>query len=179
MVCKECHTITWRESKYTLIYLTKRIRSSALKTIMQRMREDHNICRSAIHGYETLAGTVKEDQDSPGFKRMIQLLNESCEEIRSWMETGTIKTNKNGILWRYITTTDPRSMSRAQLVKNMEKLAALTTEHDTLKKEYDALLGAYAAQANELRTAITQNGELFRQLCEKISECGALKRQLI
>jgi hypothetical protein len=181
--CRECHTITWRESKYTLIYLTKRIRCTVLHSVMQKMREDHNIIGSAIQGYDTFAGTVKNDQDismeeHPGFKRMIQLLNENYEEIRSWMELGTIKTNKHGILWRYITTLNPRSMTRSQLVQNTEKLSVLTEEHTTMKKEHEALLSAYAAQSNELKMAMVQNDDLFKQLCEKISEVGSLKRQL-
>lgn len=148
------------------------------------MRTDHNIIDSIIEGYETLASTVKGDSDSsmeehPGFKRMIHLLDKDHEEMRSWMKLGTIKTNKSGIFWRYITSIDPHSMSRAQLVHNTKKLSALTEEHTKLKKAHEALQGAYAAQANELRIARTQNEDFYTQLCQKISECGALKRQLI
>jgi hypothetical protein len=166
------------------------MRSSALQKMLTKMSSDRHIIPSAIDGYDTLASTVKEDSDismeeHPGFKRMVQLLNEKSHEIRSWMQAGTITTNKSGVLWNHISSNDPKSLSKTQLIKRAKCLNTLTEEHSELKAAHEALLSAYTAQDNEhkknkaeLILLRAQNGEFFDQICQKITECSDLKRQL-
>jgi hypothetical protein len=125
------------------------MRGSALQKILIKMQIDHNIIPSAIDGYDTLASTVKEDssasmEEHPGFKRMIQLLNEDIHEIRSWMQSGTITTNKSGVLWVHISSIDLNSLSKGQLVKRVQKWESIGSELERLKN-MNAMLSEHNA----------------------------------
>ena len=183
VTCIECYTTTWRESKYTLIHMDQanKIRGSALKRTMTEMKDTHGIIGSVIHGYETLSSNAKKDSqvtDHPGFKRIVQILNENIEELRIWMKTGDVMTNKSGILWGYMESRDPKSMTHSQLVERVVKLTKIAKEHDSLKPTHEALLTAFTAQQNELIKEKAQSNDFFRQLISKIEECGNLKIQL-
>ncbi len=189
--CIESYTITWRESKYTLLRLGQngKIRGATLKRVMSVLKADHGIKGSMIHGYDMLSSNSKADQlitDHPGFMRMVQLLNENIDELRVWMKSGDLFTNKRGLLWKYIERRDPKRMSRSQLLVKLSKLEQIAKEHAQLQPAHEALLAAFAAQETEmakLRRDLgkqrAQNDDFFRQLCQQIEECGRLKRQLV
>jgi hypothetical protein len=125
---------------------------SGLRSILTKTRIDHKIIPSAIDGYDTLASTVKEDssasmEEHPGFKRMIQLLNEEIHEIRSWMQSGTITTNISGVLWVHISSIDLNSLSKGQLVKRVQKWESIGSELERLKN-MNAMLGEHNAEGD-------------------------------
>lgn len=190
--CTECYSVTWRESKYTLIRFNRsnRIRSSALKQIMTRMHEDHGIKGSVIHGYETLSSNTKVESminDHPGFKRMVQLLNEKSDEVRVWFKSGEdVFENKKGVFWNHIESKKPDTMSRQQLIAKVLELSKLTQQQSEIQSAHEALLAAFANQESEinrLRRQLSKEKEhsenYFNQLCSKIEECGNLKKRLI
>ena len=104
--CDECYTISWRESKYTLIHLNrlKRARLSKMKKAMAHLENTFGVKGSCIMGYETLSSNEKELNvtEHPGFKRMVELMNAKSEELKSWLKEGNIFTNRKGLLWKYI-----------------------------------------------------------------------------
>jgi hypothetical protein len=181
--CNECYTTTWRESKYTLINLGygNRKRATTLKCAMGKMLSNHGIKGSSIHGYETLSSNSKEDNhltDHPGFKRIVQQLNENKDELRIWMKEGDVITNKSGVLWNFLENRDPKTMSKSQLIERVQQQSEIKTQHKTLKDAYDALQSAYTAQGRELAKEKTQSHQFFTQLCEQIEECTQLKIEL-
>jgi hypothetical protein len=181
--CNECYTTTWRESKYTLIHLTQihKKRASVLQGAMKKMEKDHGVKGSIIHGYETLSCNKKEEQsikDHPGFKRIVQQLNENTDELRIWMQTGDVMTNKTGTLWNYIENRDPKLMTHAQLVEKVTRLMKDTQEFKSLKDSHEALRAAFTAQERELSKEKKQNDDFFKQLCDKMDECTSLKIQI-
>ena len=141
--CVECHTISWRESKYTLLRLnkSKRTRLSTIKNAMLKMEESRGVRGSHIIGYDTLTSNTKEGsvKEHPGFMRMVQLLNQKSTELESWINEGDVHTNKRGLLWQHIEDTDPADMTHAQLVHRVRTLAPLALENTRIQSEIDNL----------------------------------------
>jgi hypothetical protein len=192
--CVECHTITWRESKYTLLRLDRtasRIRRSGLQRVMDVLREEDGIKSSYIEGYEALSSNGRNQDNAdiaehPGFRRMVQLLNERPHEIRQWMLSGDVHTNRASLLWNHIEARNPRSLSRGQLIQRVEELTRVAEAHTELKPAHEALQTAFGALEREMqRTQAMLNEErahaedFFQRLMEKIAECGTLRRQII
>lgn len=182
--CTECHTTTWRESKYTLLHLhtSHRIRTSTLSKAMEKMRSEHNIKGSSITGYEPIASdhkTMSPLTEHPGFMRIVELMNQKSDELRSWLETGSVYTNRHSVLWNHIESRDPASMSRSQLVERVKLLTSIAEEHKTTKAAHEALHVAYMNLDRELRKRKEEGQGFFNQLCEKIAENGVLRSRLI
>jgi hypothetical protein len=148
---------------------------------MGKMLSNHGIKGSVIHGYDTLSSNTKEDNelmDHPGFKRIVQQLNENKDELRIWMREGDVMTYKSGVLWNFIENRDPTTMSKSQLIQKVQQQSELKTQHKTLKDAYEALQSAYTAQSRELTQEKRQSHQFFTQLCEQIEECKHLKIEL-
>ena len=183
VMCDECYSITWRESKYTLIHLNTpdRIRSTALNKAVQQLGQKHGIMGSCIIGYETLSSNTNKEQsvqEHPGFKRMVQALNEG-EELDTWLVSGEIKTYRKGLLWKYIKTTDPRSRTRNQLIEQVLEWTPIVQEATGIRSENEALKITLAMRDKELVESQTHNRKLFNDLVDKMDECTALKQRLI
>lgn len=189
--CIECYTITWRESKYTLFRLKKkdRIRKTALERVMRSLETSHGIKGGSITGYDMLSSNTKDTltvPEHPGFRRIVQLLNENPSEIRAWMEEGDFLSNKQGILWNHKTSLDPKQMTHGQLVERMVKWAPLIEDYQRTKGAHENLMVICSNQENELarlrlelQTERAQCNDFFEQLRSKIRECGDLKTKLM
>lgn len=156
-------------------------RATALEHAMAKMLSNHGIKGNAIHGYDMLSSNSKEDNhltDHPGFKRIVQQLNENKDELRIWMREGDVMSNKSGILWNFLEDRDPKTLSRPQLIERVQQQSEIKTQHKTLKDAYDALQSAYTAQGRELAKEKTRSHQFFTQLCEQIEECKQLKIEL-
>jgi TRAP-type mannitol/chloroaromatic compound transport system substrate-binding protein len=147
---------------------------------MDKMDEKHGIKSSIIHGYETLSSNTNDEQlisEHPGFKRIVQQLNSNRDELRIWLQEGEVTTNKKGVLWNHLEIRDPALMTRGQLMEKATQLQIMNEKYDTLQKSQDALQAAHTATERELIKERTQCNTFFRQLCEKIEECGRLKME--
>jgi hypothetical protein len=176
--CDECYTITWRESKYTLIHLdsANRMRLPALKTALQKLHTDHGIITSFISGYDTLScNTLNEDQkvfNHPGFQKMVELLNKKRDEVRIWLKNGEISTYRKGLLWKYIESTDHKKKTHGQLVEQVLKMTSKMQEYEELKSANQALQAALSAECSRSET-------FYNELLERNQECHALRMRLI
>ena len=191
VACIECYTITWRESKYTLIHLGRgrKMRCTAWVKVMSKLDSQHSIKGSHITGYETITCNSKAStsiNDHPGFQRILQLLNSDRSNIRAWMQFGDIGTNKKGLLWKFDQIDDPNLMTRAQLIDRLSRLPGLTTTHKDLQAAHEALNAAFATQSGELLKAHqdlqnerNQSDTFFHQLCAALQENGKLKSRLV
>ena len=189
--CTEIYTITWRESKYSLLRLcnSNRKRHTFMKNTMLQMNASHGIRGSEIVGYSMISSNSEEEdaiQDHPAFKRVVHLINTKIEDVRMWMEKGTVHTNETGLLWNLIEMGDPTTMTRHQLVIRVQSWTPLIKEYESLKPSHDALMTAYTTQGRELaktredlKKESIQCETFFKQLCEKIDECGELKKRLV
>lgn len=182
--CDECYSIQWRESKYTLIHLKQedKVRSSTLDKVMRKLDTQYGIKQSTIVGYEALASNNKADtliSQHPGFKRMVYLLNQKDPELKAWMESGDVATNKKGIFWKFIETTDPKLMSRNQLEKRVAEWAPIVQESTSLRSMNETLKITLEIREKELQESQARNRKLFNDLSAKMDECTALKQRLI
>jgi hypothetical protein len=156
-------------------------RGSTLKAAMDKMDEKYGIKSSIIHGYETLSSNTNDEQlisEHPGFMRIVQQLNSNRDELRIWLQEGDVTTNNKGVLWNHLEIRDPALMTRGQLMEKATQLQIMNEKYDTLQKTQDALQAALTATERELTKERTQCNTFFRQLCEKIDECGSLKIEL-
>jgi hypothetical protein len=174
----ECYTTAWRESKYTLIRLNRlrRVRRTAFVKIMRQLHELHGIIGTEIFGFEMASCSSQTTDESlfdhPGFKHIVHAMNKDISRLEVWMREGDVLTNRAGLLWKHIESTEPEKMTRAQLIK--------------LVKEYDELKRVHAVTAAKLRAAETEymgertlNQQIVDMLSAKIRECGELQRELI
>jgi hypothetical protein len=181
--CDEVYTITWRESKYTLFHLNKenRLRLSALKKVMGTLEETHGIKINSIFGYQGLACNAAGEasiQEHPGFKRMVQVLNQDPGELSSWLATGNIKTNRKGMLWKFIESTDPKQKTHGQLVSQILEWTPIVQEATTLRTEVETLKVALHIREKEILDAAAENARLHIKLKHTMDECTALKLSL-
>ena len=190
IACDECHTTLWRESKYTLIHLNrlKRVRPSMMNKAMSKMEAEFSIKASCIVGYETLARNTKEDsiQDHPGFRRMIELLNNSDSNLESWTQYGDVRTHRKGLLWKHIEETAPQAMTRTQLIRRVELIGPLMEETERIKTENEDLKMIAALRTTELEIAThhislltAHYKELLNTLADKTDECATFRQRLI
>lgn len=190
VMCNECYTTTWRESKYTLIHIphAKRIRQSAMEKTLALMHVQHNIRGTSIVGFDTLISNTTDTQleDHPGFKRIVELVNAQSDEPRIWMESGEVRTNRKGMLWRHMEERDPREKSRNQLMRQVELWAPIVRESAELKTQNEVLRTALEikdqelAQADRIISALeSRNERLLIEVKMKTEECKALTRGLI
>ena len=188
--CDECHTVAWRESKYTLIHLnrSKSIRLSKMKKAMANLESTYGVKGSCIMGYETLSSNDKETcvTEHPGFKRMVELLNAKSTDLDSWLREGDVLTNRKGLLWKFIEGTDPQVMTRAQLVDQVRKLRPIATEATHIKAQNENLTAIMEIRTSELENAqkridflLARNENLFGRLLVKTEECAAFKQRLL
>ena len=182
----ECYTVTWRESKYSLIHLPRgnRTRRSNIIKVMQRMKDEHGIISAEIFGFDSIAcntvGTDSSLEDHPGFMRMVTAINENAGELEIWMANGTLTSNRKGLLWKYIAQTEPEKMTRTQLIKRVKEwgpFVRMTEESiqrnalllDLLQATEAALDDMSRAYENERKS----NEQLMKKLLEKMNESSS------
>ena len=191
VICNECYTIQWRESKYTLIKTirSKRVRQSAMEKVMFNLHDRYKIQGTSIVGYETLSCNTKTEssvEEHPGFKRIIEILNTKREDIKIWMEVGDVTSNKKGLLWKYLGGKDQKAKTRKELLQQIETWEPVIQNSSNIKTENDVLRSTLEIRENELIEANkvivllkSRNEKLFKDLMDKMEECTALKQRLI
>jgi hypothetical protein len=147
----ECYTATWRESKYTLFHLQRkhRLRRSAMDKILQQIHYRFNIVPTEIFGFDSVSSNSRSNgelMDHPGFRIMVEQVNREPLGLEWWISCGAaeLSANRKGLLWKYIESTDARSMTHAQLVTRVQKWAPMVSELERLKN-MNAMLGEHNA----------------------------------
>jgi hypothetical protein len=192
LVVDECHTVTWRESKYTLIHLNKdnRIRRNPLLQIMEELNTTHGIKGTEIFGFDTMScnSQVQEESilDHPGFKYMIQSMNTNISRLDSWTRDGDIVSNRKGVLWKYLEDTNPERMTRAQLITRVKEWGPAAKEYEELKQSHSILLATHSETEIALQnmcvcyeTERDMTKEVMERLKTKIRENVELEKELI
>ena len=135
----ECYSVTWRESKYSLIHLPKgnRKRRSNIIKVMQRMKDEHGIIGTDIFGYDCIACNTAHTkeflEDHPGFRQMVTTLNTNTAALEAWMANGTLTSNRKGLLWNYIEATEPEEMTRSQLIRKIKEWSPRVRELEEIE----------------------------------------------
>ena len=142
----ECYTTVWRESKYTLFHSPKadRVSMDAMKQATKVMQENHQIVFNAtVFGYDALSSndtsTGESLENHPGFKRMVYLLNAESDDLKWWIDKDgvDIRDYRKGLLWKYIESTDPETMTHKQLVSRVKAWAPVMQLHKNLQTGYN------------------------------------------
>lgn len=183
--CDECYTITWRESKYTLIHSKNRFRYSKLDKLINRDYRSHGIVGSHITGYDTLSSNdEKKDtaiHEHPGFQKMVELMNQKSADLVAWIEHGDLLTYRKGLLWKYIESTDPKEKTRKQLMDQVIKWTPLIQEREALietNRVLQATLNAETRSFLDLVQVRERNHTLTLEINKKEEEKTKLAAEL-
>jgi hypothetical protein len=157
LVPEECYTVIGRDFKYTLIKLSRsnRARVSAMEKVLDIIQEKHGIIKNQIFGFDSVAINTRggdQVEDHPGFKLMVQEMNNESEIFQWWICSGDLKTYKAGLLWKFRTDIEPEDMSRGFLI---QKVRDITEKNKLLfkdKSELDTLV--QALQQENLRLEV-------------------------
>ena len=170
----ECYTVTWRESKYTLLHLPgkHKIRKTAMNKIVAALEKKHGLILGEIMGYDSIASTANPSADDsiishPGFKILIEVLNTRQTDLEWWMESGDLISNKNGLLWNYIETIPADKMTRTQMIKRIHDWTPIVQDHKKLKLENASLQQALLSEtssANEMMQEVMRLREEIRKI---------------
>jgi hypothetical protein len=192
LIVEECYTAEWRESKYTLIRLSREhhIRRNALMAKMLELKDVHGIIGTEIFGFESVSCNSQTLDESlfahPGFKIIVETMNKDISKLESWMRDGNITNNRKGLLWKFMNGTNPDQMTRSQLIQKVKEWGPSIKEYDELKHTHAILLArlseteaAYTLSKSQYETEKKLNEEFMTKLKDKIKECGELQRELI
>jgi hypothetical protein len=168
---EECYTATWRESKYTLIRVNKanRPRKTGMQKVMYQMLEKFRVIKSEIFGFDSMSSNSKADhtslEDHPGFKLMVQKANMTPVDLEWWIHEGVqdLATNRKGLLWRHIETTDAKSMTRFQLIQRVEMWRPIVVEAEELRNMNSMLTERVRALEQEVRDERAFNDNMLIQ----------------
>ena len=179
--CDEYYTISWRESKYTLIHLnhTNKIRRSTLTNTLKILHDKYGVKESFITGYEGIASNGEDMetsvQDHPGFKRMTEILNTNKEELKFWIESGDLLTYRKGLLWNFIHVDDPRKKTQKQLVMQVLEWTPIVQEAGNLRSQNEHLKLQLTAREEELESLyqkLTEKNKKILELMDRLRRAG-------
>jgi hypothetical protein len=101
---------------------------------MQRLNEDHGIKSTEIFSFDAVSCNSQVQKESlsdhPGFKHIVHVMNTDISSLEVWMKQGDIISNRKGLLWKYLQSTDPEKMTRLQLIKRVYELEPIAKEHE-------------------------------------------------
>jgi hypothetical protein len=173
----ECYTAAWHESKYTLFHCPRKDRVS-----MEAMKQaTKSMINASASGYDSLSSTEESLENHPGFKKMVQLLNNDSKDLRWWIQDVTcIREYRKGLLWKYIDSTDPEKMTHKQLVSRVKAWAPIVHSHETLQEAYSSRLQAKEQELQQLNAILTSERETSaRHIKELLEEKELIRNQLI
>jgi len=131
----ECYTLSQRDLKYSLFHSQVRLTKSLFSLILNEIEKKHEIRCTAVFGYDEIQ--MGDEIDShPGFKKMVELMNAKSPLFESWMLTGSLETNKRGILYKYLSQGLTGRSTKARLLHQIE---VLRQENEVLRRENEAL----------------------------------------
>jgi hypothetical protein len=186
------HNATWRESKYTLLSLSRkgRMRGSQVNALVKKLSADHNMVSSEIMGYESITGNVRKSDDSiplhPGFKLMVDFLQTGKGDgVRSWTKEET-HAKRKGYLQRHAGTSDIDAMTKAQLQTTCHALKKIVDETEPIRSTYTTLQiqldnaeARLASQTEELHATRVALRRAMAQIWEEMGTPGDTLRALI
>ena len=183
----ECYTIEWRESKYTLVHLASRQRRISFENKIKDGLSKYRIILSEITGYESVTGNcMKTELDThPGFKKMVELINNEDASIHCWDQGKNIYSDVHGIFWTYLEV-PPSQATFAQLKRMVSKYQPMARELESLKPEYESAMNRLSDCEARLEIAVQRlknereySEKITAELSEKLKECTELKTQLL
>jgi hypothetical protein len=168
---QECYTATWRESKYTLIRMNQahRLRRTGMKKVMEKLLKEHRVIETEIFGFDAVSSNSKAErtslEDHPGYKLMVQKANSNPIELEWWINKGVkdLGSNRKGLLWRHIDSTDAKDMTRTQLIQRVEMWKPVVKEVEELKTTNAMLMERVRELEQAVRDEKTFNDNMLIQ----------------
>jgi len=146
----ECYTLEERDFKYTLVRTKKGCTLSEVEDMMQRAESAHGIKPNNIFGYEAIASSSDIDEH-PGYNLIRKGMYEG-KRIHYWLARGSIRTNRKGLLFRYVSKRSTSQMTKHQL-QNL--IAAMKRERQESRK----VLQIYREAFDEIRASIKRSND--------------------
>ena len=111
----ECYTLTQRDIKYTLIHTPKRVTIYRMKIVFKSLERLMGIIGACVFGYDEISyGECV--MEHPGVKMMIEHMNNGSKLLDSWLQHGSLETNKRGLLGKFVLSNSLKEMSKSQLL---------------------------------------------------------------
>ena len=166
---KAIHNATWRESKYTLLSLSRkgRMRGSQVNALVKKLSKEHSMVSTEIMGYESIIGNIRKSDDSipfhPGFKLMVDFLQTGKgDNVRSWTKETAPSSSKRkaqSYLQRHVGTSDIDAMSKAQLQTLCHTLKKIVDETEPIR----ATFGTLQNQLDNAEGQLMMQGQLLQR----------------
>ena len=169
----ECYTLTQRDLKYTLIHTPKRITIYSMKNVFRVLEAETGIKGSCVFGYEEIC-FGDGVWEHPGTKLMVEHMNNKSPDFNSWLQNGSLETNKRGLLAKFIISNNLQDMSKTQLLhyiqdyklKTDAKIIEMEQEYREMEAEIYRLRDKNKAQRSEYRLLQVDN-QMLRTLLSK------------
>ena len=178
----ECYTLAQRDMKYTLVHATKRVTAYAIGKAIGKLEQETGIKRFSIFGYGEISsgGDITEH---PGMKLIIEHVNKQSPLLESWLECGDIRSNKRGILNRFLVSVDLNQMTRIQLLNYIRDYKQSTeqelSEHEQKHVKDEEELNKRMQKIKELKRLRTEDqkemDEMEQELNARMDRIKALK----
>ena len=152
----ECYTLTQRDLKYTLVHLLRLTVRSTMTSLMCRLDEMYQIKSASVFGYPAVS-LGPEIDEHPGMLLIVEHLNKSSPLLDCWLVKGTVKDNKQGLLYAHLTGFDVDTMNKTQLLNYVKVLGRKLAEANAKASEVDTM-------SIELEQLLHENRRLNRKL---------------
>ena len=118
---QECHTLTQRDLKYTLLRFSARVVQSKVSSFMCYLDEKYGIKSSSVFGYPAISMGFEIDEH-PGMALIAHAMNTDSPDLSCWMAEGNAKSNPKGLLFDHLSGLPDEAMTRAQLLNRVRLL---------------------------------------------------------
>ena len=157
---------------------------------MVSMKDGFGIIGAEIFGFDIISCNSQTNDETlfahPGFKLMVDIMNKDISKLEWWMRDGDITSNRKGLLWKHIQSTDPAQMTRAQLIQQVREWGPAMKDYAELKQTHTILLAKHneTEAAYQLARSCYEheqklNEELTQMLTAKMEENFELKKEII
>lgn len=163
-IVKECYTLSQRDLKYTLVRMAKRVHDAAIV----KLQESLDIIPQTLPGFDSVTSIDENNgglDEHPGFRLIIEHMNNESSLLEAWMQDGDIRSNHHGILWQHRTDQDFSRMRKTKLVSIAKEVTA----------NYNDLQSKYCALEERCDLLALEKAECEQDLAEMKERNSALK----
>jgi hypothetical protein len=140
-----------------------------MKKVMEQLLKEHRVIETEIFGFDSVSSNSKAErtslEDHPGYKLMVQKANSNPIELEWWINKGVkdLGSNRKGLLWRHIDSTDAKDMTRTQLIQRVGMWKPVVKEVEELKTTNAMLMERVRELEQAVRDEKTFNDNMLIQ----------------
>jgi hypothetical protein len=179
MEADECHSTKDRAMAFTYLHLTKRVRQSTIENFMKKAHDEHGIVKNEIYGYDSIAGTTKQEggsriEEHIGFRMLVRHYLSNDTSFQPCTDGEPVLTRGHILKAAEIDAGKPAALerqSKAQVLKYVKHLESRLKDADKKVREYSSRYDVSSIEESRVRD---ENTALKR----KVHEVGTTNRKL-